>query len=75
MTVAARLVYLCKFPELEVGRKMRLNLQLRMLPYIWGPLVWVSLKTDPGTKSRCRWCVWAVPFQATDLRRQERESS
>lgn len=48
MTVAARLGFLCKFPELGMGRKMRLNLQSRMLPYIWGPLVWVSPKTDPG---------------------------
>ena len=75
MTVAARLGFLCKFPELGVGRKMRLNLQSRMLPYIWGPLVWVSPQTDPGTKSRFRSCVWAGPFQATELRRWERESS
>ena len=75
MTVAARLGFLCKFPELGAGREMKLNLQSRMLPYIWGPLVWVSPRTDPGTKSRCRWCVWAGPFQATKLRRGERESS
>lgn len=53
---------------------MKLNLQSRMLPYIWGSFSWVSPRQTLGPNPDAGGVLEAGPFQAL-TEEEERESS